>query len=115
MQELESRLKDDLCKIGLDVSDCTFVIRGYSKSYFGRYNPNNDNLILYVWKYPNGVMYSYLEILLTAIHESTHRKQWKDPKFKRRKGIMHDPEFYELYNKYVDKAKSMLSCMEVRK
>lgn len=113
MQDLESQLKDDLSKIGLDVK-FKLSIRPYSKSYFGRYDVIADTVILYVWETPNGDLYPYIKILLTAVHESIHHKQWNDPNFKRIRGVMHDPEFKRLYNKYSDRAKARVLFKEVQ-
>ena len=49
MQELEAKLREDLLNIGL-VEDFTLSLRPYSKSYFGRFDPNTDTVIVYVQK-----------------------------------------------------------------
>lgn len=113
MQELEDLLKEDLARIGLDVT-CNISIRGYSKSYFGRYDPNTNTIILYVLESPEGDMYPYLNVLLTTVHEAVHCKQWSDPKFKRIRGVMHDVEFKTLYNVYADRAKSLVLLKEMK-
>lgn len=106
MQELEENLRNDISRIGLNV-DFKLNIRGYSKTYFGRYDPNINTVILYVFVNKKGDLYPYLDILLTAIHEVIHCKQWSDPKFRRIKGVMHDVEFKQMYNEYSDRAKSL--------
>ena len=112
MQELEMRLRNDLSKVGLDV-DFTLSLRHYSKSYFGRYDVATSTIILYVYKTPNGEMYSYEELLLTLIHEAIHCWQWHNPKYKRVKGVMHDPEFKRLYALYSNRARARLLLREV--
>lgn len=112
MQELETRLRNDLSKIGLDV-EFTLSLRPYSKSYFGRYDINTSTVIVYVQKTPNGEMYSYEELLLTTIHEAIHCKQWHDPKYKRVRGVMHDLEFKRLYALYSNRARARVLFKEV--
>lgn len=114
MQELETKLRNDLSKVGLEVN-YTLSLRPYSKSYFGRYDTVTGTIILYVYQTPNGVMYPYEELLLTLIHEAIHCKQWNDPNYVRIKGVMHDPEFKRLYNLYSNRAKARMLLKEVRK
>lgn len=114
MQELEERLREDLLNIGL-VEDFTLSLRPYSKSYFGRFDPNTDTVIVYVQKTPEGSLYSYRELLLTTIHEVIHCKQWHNPEFKRVKGVMHDPEFKRLYSLYSNRAEARILFREVRR
>mgnify|MGYP003293369203 CR=1 FL=1 len=114
MQELETQLRKDLSKIGLNV-DFTLSLRPYSKSYFGRYDINTSTIIVYVNKTPNGDRYSYEDILLTTIHEAIHCKQWHDPKYKRVRGVMHDLEFKRLYSIYSNRAKAIILFREVVK
>lgn len=112
MQELETQLREDLLKIGLDVK-FTLSLRPYSKTYFGRYNPNTNTVILYVHRTLGGDMYSYKELLLTTIHEVIHCLQWSDPDFKRVKGVMHDPEFKRLFDLYSNRARARILFREV--
>lgn len=112
MQELETQLREDLLKIGLDVK-FTLSLRPYSKSYYGRYDVTTSTIIIYVQKTPKGDMYSYEELLLTTIHEAIHCKQWHDPKYKRVRGVMHDLEFKRLYALYSNRARARLLLREV--
>jgi hypothetical protein len=112
MQELEEKLLSDLSNVGL-VEDFNLSLRGYSKSYFGRYDPNTNTVILYVDKTPEGDMFSYQDLLLTLIHEVIHCKQWSNPEFHRVKGVMHDPEFKRLYNMYSNRVKALSLFREV--
>lgn len=113
MQELAEKIKHDLIKVGL-TEHFNLVIRDYSKSYFGRYDPNTNTVILYVYKSPDkSCMFSYEELLNTAIHEVIHCKQWNDPKFKRLRGVMHDPEFKRLYCIYSNRARARCLFKEV--
>lgn len=114
MQDLYHRLLKDMKAIGIP-TDFTLEIKPYSKTYFGRYDPNSNKVTVYVYEDKDCTrMMSYEEILLTSIHEAVHSIQWNDKSFVRRKGIMHDADFFRLYNMYSDKAKSMLLIREVR-
>lgn len=111
---LHDSLLQDLRAIGIQ-ENFNLDIKPYSKTFFGRYNPNTDTVILYVYQDKDcSRLYDYEDLLLTAIHEIVHYIQWHDPNFTRRKGIMHDPEFYSLYNEYADRAKALLLLKEVR-
>lgn len=114
VQELYHRLLKDMKSIGIPV-DFTFELRPYSKTYYGRYDPNSDKITVYVYEDKSCTkMTSYTELLMTSIHEAVHSIQWKDKSFVRRKGVMHNADFYRLYNMYADKAKSILLLREVR-
>lgn len=113
MQELESQLRDDLLNIGLDV-DFTLSLRPYSKTYFGRFDPKENKVILYVCETPKGDMYPYEELLLTTVHEVVHCLQWHNPNYQRVKGIMHDFEFKKLYSLYSNRAKARVLFKEVK-
>ena len=109
---MRRRLLHDLRLIGIAVP-FNLDLRGYSKYYYGRYNPNTNTVIVYPYKTVGGELYSYKDILKTAIHECVHCIQWQDPNFVRYKGVMHDAQFKSLYNKYVDRAKALLMFREV--
>ena len=114
MQDLYHRLIRDMKAVGIP-TDFTLELKPYSKTYFGRYDPNSNKVTVYVYEDKSCTrMMSYEEILLTSIHEAVHSIQWNDKSFVRRKGVMHNAEFYRLYNSYSDKAKSMLLLREVR-
>lgn len=113
MQELHSRLIKDLSKVGVK-TDFTLVLRPYSKTYYGRYDPNKNVVTLYVYQDPTlNRMYSYETLLLTLIHEAVHCIQWHDNSFVRVRGIMHDEEFYRLYGRYSDRARAYLLSKEI--
>lgn len=114
MQELYYRLLTDLRKVGITVS-FDLVLRPYSKTYYGRYDPNTNRVILYVYEDKERTQVTkYEELLMTLIHEAVHCLQWHDESFVRRKGVMHDAEFHRLFNMYKDKAKSILLMREIR-
>ena len=71
---------------------------------------------MYLYPYDNerGDFMSYDKLLETSIHEFVHHLQYSDHNFKRKKGIMHDPSFWKLYNHYIKKAEKY-EMMEVNK
>ena len=108
----------DLQKIGLfpinpieGKPEVSLILRPYSKTYYGQFHSKNNKIVLYYYKCKTGntphTPYRYSKLLLTAIHEAIHAKQRNDPNFVRHKGIMHDSEFYRLYNEYVKRAKEL--------
>lgn len=96
------RLKRDLEKVGLP-TDMVITLKGYSKTYEGRYIPSSREIILYQTT-KDGSPISYSQVLDTAIHEAVHHIQWSTPDFTRYKGVMHDPEFWQMYATYKEKA-----------
>lgn len=114
MRELHHRLLSDLRRIGItEIFD--LELRQFSKTYYGRYDPNINKVTLYVYEDKKcSTMIKYEELFLTLIHEVIHCMQWHDKSFVRRKGVMHDAEFFQLYNMYSDRAKSFLLLQEVR-
>jgi len=103
-QEFYKKLLSDLKKLGIP-KKFNLVLKDYSKNFFGRYNPNNKNLTLYVYPYKKGVyMYPYEELFKTFIHEVVHSIQHNNPSFIRIKGVMHNEEFHTLYNELIQKS-----------
>lgn len=109
-EELKTKLLSDLTMINLPVDEVDLYLRPYSKTYYGRYFPvYNEKEVrpkIYVYPYENqnGEMMIYDLILQTAIHEFCHHIQYMDKSFKRSKGVMHDPQFWKLYNHYISRA-----------
>lgn len=112
MQELKCLLLDYLQKIGVQ-TEFNLELKEYSKSFYGRYNPNNNTVILYVFQ-DNSLNTSYRvwDLLKTLIHEVCHCEQWNDPKFVRHRGVMHNTDFWRRYNKYVSIARELLTIKE---
>lgn len=104
MNKLHNLILEDLNRVGLK-TDFRLEIRGYSKRYEGRYDPNTETVVIYANNERNELI-DYEHILDIAIHEATHHFQWKhDPNFIRVKGVMHNQEFYELYEMYHNRLK----------
>lgn len=103
----------DLRAIGIPMN-FTLELRGYSKTYFGLYDPNDKKVILYIYRDPElKHRYSYAEVLEQAVHECVHHIQWEDPYYVRHRGVMHNPQFYRLLEEYNSRAKTMLLFREV--
>jgi len=114
VQDLYHRLLKDMESIHIP-TDFTLELKGFSKTYFGRYDPNSNKVTVYICENKSCTkIYDYQDILLTCIHEAVHAMQWHDESFVRRRGVMHDADFYRLYNMYSDRAKSLLLLREVR-
>ena len=109
--ELKTRLLSDLCLINMPVDEIDLFIRPFSKTYYGRYFPvyNEDIARPKIYVYPheedNIHFIDYDLILETVIHEFCHHIQYTSGSFTRNKGVMHDPQFWKLYNHYVDRAR----------
>mgnify|MGYP002514114395 CR=1 FL=1 len=109
-EELKAQLLFDLAQLKLPIDEVDLFIRPFSKSFYGRYFPvyNDDKARprIFIYPYENkcGKFMSYDSILGTAIHELCHHIQYTDGSFVRVRGVMHDPQFWKLYNHYVDRA-----------
>lgn len=110
-EELKTRLLFDLSQIRLPVDEVDLFLRPFSKTYYGRYFPVYDEKQtrpkIYVYPYENthGDLMDYDTILKTTIHEFCHHVQYTSGSFVRTKGVMHDTQFWKLYNHYVERAK----------
>lgn len=106
MRVLHSTLLSDLTRLGLDTSGFELVLRPYSRTWDGTYNSRRRIITLYVYRDEGRcVPYSYKELFCVLLHEYVHYKQWTNPNYVRWKGIMHDAEFYEIYNGLEPKAR----------
>lgn len=107
---LKTRLIFDLAHIGMPIDEVDLVLRPFSKTYYGRYFPVYDDKKvrpkIHIYPYANkeGEIMKYDSILETAIHELCHHIQYTSGSFVRNRGVMHDPQFWKLYNHYVNKA-----------
>lgn len=113
LDELQHRLLTDLRSINLPVDDVEIFIRPFSKTYYGRYFPSYDNMDIppKVYLYPyeeNGEFMPYDKILETTVHEMCHHIQYVSGHV-RVKGVMHDTQFWKLYNHYMIKAHILLT------
>lgn len=98
-EKIKSLLQQDLRVLGVDTTGFELVLKPYSKTYYGRYVPSKKRVIVYLYEdsdFRN--QYPYEDIFSTVLHEVVHHIQWSDPNFKRIKGVMHNSEFYSIYN-----------------
>lgn len=109
-KELLNRLLSDLSVLNLPVDEVEVSLRPFSKTYYGRYFPvHNDNKVkprIFIYPYENkdNDLMDYEQILKTSIHEFCHHLQYTSGSFSRMKGVMHDTQFWQLYNYYCQKA-----------
>lgn len=97
---LKERLIRDVRRVGVK-ADFSLTIRSFAKNEWGYFDPNTNTIVLYAWT-DNEKAIKYSTLLGFLLHECVHCEQWSDPEFKRYKGIMHDTNFYEILNKYME-------------
>lgn len=113
LDELKYRLPHDLRKVGLPVDDVDIYFRPYSKTFYGRYYPVaigssvRPRLFIYPFYNKSGDLLPYDTIFKVALHEFGHHKQFSNKKYVRVKGVMHDTEFWKVYNELLKKAEKM--------
>lgn len=114
MQELHNRLIKDIKSLGIDVN-FELVLKSFSKVYFGNYRPDVNRITLYVYQDEEcTILYPYKEILITLLHEAVHCIQSHDPDWVRYKGVMHDSQFYRIFEFYKAKLNKTLFFQEVK-
>lgn len=108
--ELQHRLFSDLRDLRLPVDEVEVFFRPFSKTYYGRYFPATQTcgakMHIYPLASPDGAMLDYDTVLDTAIHEFCHHIQYADG-LVRVKGVMHNEQFWRLYNHYKTRAREM--------
>lgn len=110
-EELKTRLLSDLSHINLPVDEVDLFIRPFSKTFYGRYFPVYDEkqikpkIHIYPYENKDNDLMNYDTILETTIHEFCHHIQYTSGSFVRSKGVMHDTQFWKLFNHYVERAK----------
>ena len=110
-EELQIRLLSDLSHLNMPIDEVDLFIRPFSKTLYGRYFPVYDEKDIkpkiYIYPYENkcGDFMNYDTILGTAIHEFCHHIQYASGSYVRSRGVMHNTQFWKLYNHYVERAK----------
>lgn len=94
----QSLIRDVRYITGIEVH---IEVRPYNKNYYGGYYPYTDTVVVYLRPDKGSPPYSYRTLLETALHEAVHCMQWRDPLFKRVKGVMHNPDFYKKLNYFL--------------
>lgn len=111
-EELYHKLLYDITLIKLPSNEVEISLRPFSKTYYGRYFPTKTKdkkprIFIYPFENEEEVYLPYDKILDTLIHEMVHHIQYCDESFKRKRGIMHDTQFWKLYNHYLDRAEKL--------
>ena len=103
--KLRDRLFNDLQELSFeDVGVPDIEIRGSNKSYLGLYIVRIPCIVIYTGM-EREFTYTYDELLDTALHEYVHHVQYERG-FTRVRGVMHNKEFWEIYNSLLIKAVS---------
>lgn len=87
-------------------TDFILDIRKQSKSYWGRYDPNKKEVIVYSPHDTDSTVEWWEE---AVIHESIHHYQYYHTKYTRKRGVMHDPKFKALFQTFKSKFERMLT------
>lgn len=98
MDALRSRILSDLKLMGLTVR-LPIIFRPYSKTMWGYYDVSKDWIVIYAYSDKSRKRFVHYNILFrTILHEYVHALQRKASAWKRYKGVMHDAEFWNMYN-----------------
>lgn len=98
------KLIRDLRLLGIDTDGFTLLLKPFSKSYYGRYKVQIKQIVVYIYSDKDCKnLIPYDRLFETTLHEAIHHIQWSSKDFKRIKGVMHNKEFYLLYNRYLMK------------
>lgn len=104
MNELKERIMNDLARIGIDIRS-PIILRPYSKTLWGYYDVDKDKIIVYAYSNKMKTRFVHYDIVFrTVLHEYVHRLQRNCAGWKRYKGVMHDKDFWRLYNTLVNLA-----------
>ena len=98
---VKKRLLDSLKMLGVNTDSFRLVLKGYSKSLWGKYHPDRREIVLYIHKDSTGTLRGFEDLLESLIHEYVHHLQWTGKYYVRVKGIMHNEDFWKLYNHYM--------------
>lgn len=101
LSEIEKEIYSEVDSIGLPI-DFELVLKGYSNSYCGLYDPEIQRITVYILE-EDGELICKDEYMDTVIHEVIHHYQWQYTNYVRKKGVMHNPEFHKLFNHYYKK------------
>lgn len=99
MDALLNKIISDLKLMGLELR-LPIILRPYSKTMWGYYDSNDGKIVLYVYrdKFKKRGFIHYNILFRTILHEYVHALQRNSSVWKRYNGIMHDSEFWKIYN-----------------
>lgn len=104
MKNLENKFRQDFVSMGI-LDRVPIVMKKYSKTRWGRYNPNKDEIIIYVYASKDcREMIDYHSLFKALLHEYVHWVQYHSKSWKRQKGVMHDEEFWKMYHSLLNTA-----------
>lgn len=104
LRSLLKKIYRDLDSIGINMR-LPLILRSYSKRRWGYYDILKDEIVIYVFSDPTCSRLTHYNILFRIIlHEYVHALQHKSSNWRRYKGIMHDVEFWQIYNNLVNLA-----------
>lgn len=107
LESLKKRLFSDIVSLGFPLEEVSVYFRPFSKTFYGRYFIEDKKIFIYPYKNKKGEFLEYSHILGTFIHEFCHHMQFQDSSYKRKRGVMHNADFWRMYNSYKKKAKSL--------
>lgn len=110
-EELRGQLIKDLQAVGVNTSIFDLYVKEYSKTYFGVYRPQTNRIYVFALT-DDGKQYPYPFLFSTALHEAVHAIQYHDPRYVRYSGVMHDEEFYTIYDRFAAKAEKLMEKRE---
>lgn len=97
---LKERLLNDLKKLDIN-DDFSLELRGYSSCRWGYYSPCDKKIVLYPYVSKSLIFRrKYYDLYMSLLHESIHHLQYSDPSFTRFYGVMHDDDFWSMFNHY---------------
>ena len=98
MDALLNKIISDLKLMGLNLR-LPIILRPYSKTMWGYYDADKDWIVLYAYSNKSRTRFVHYNILFrTILHEYVHVLQRKSSVWKRYNGVMHDAEFWKIYN-----------------
>ena len=102
--KLLKKIHKDLEIIGINMRS-PLILRRYSKRRWGYYDVLKDEIVVYVFSDMLCTRLTHYNILFRIVlHEYTHLLQHKSSNWVRYKNVMHDVQFWQIYNNLVDLA-----------
>lgn len=97
MRELYKRLMQDFNTLDAENKDVELILRPYSKTMYGYYDPRKRRIVLYIYlDCGKSHLRPYSELWDTFLHELAHHLQYTTTNYVRTKGVMHNSGFYKI-------------------